>query len=492
MSDTGKKILLVDDEEKLLNSMAQRLELLGFETVKTSSGVKALEIAKTTHFDMAIVDFKMPDMDGLVTITKLKEISPDLKTVLLTGYGNEKIKQATEAIGSLYFEKDSMGDLWTLIKRSSHQGHVVVIKPPSSAAQFSNKSKNQGQTPGRIEIMHDHDDHSFKLQHAKDTTGSLEGRFNDPQKIIGEIPEMQRLRKNIERLSQLDCSIIIRGETGTGRELAARLIHKLSARRNQRFIAFDCGCFSSEFLFNELVGSIETSTVHHGANRAGDIQRRVVFAGTILLDHIENMPQQAQQQMMAIIDNKKAASSTKSGESIMDIRFVVSTDKDLKKIVEKGKIEKALLNRINAIEISIPPLRERKDDISQLCRYYTAVFNKEFKKNIEAFSDEVVSIFNSYSFPGNIRELKHIIERAVILTDGPMIEAKHLPERIRETDLIPQQVGSNKVLSLNEMEKLHILKAIEATQGNKSKAAELLGISRAALWRKLKLINTET
>lgn len=491
MTNPVKKILLVDDEERLLNSMGRRLTLMGFEVMKASSGTKAVQIAEKNQLDLAIVDLKMPDMDGLMTITRLKEISPDLKTVLLTGYGSEKTKQKTKTLGSDYFEKDSMGDLWDLIKEFNSHGNVVVINPSSSntISQSSNEYLKDHFNPSRIEILSDQYGQGSDPHSSRSNVDSIGRSFGDLPKIIGETPEMQRLRKSVERLSGLDCTIIIQGETGTGKELAARAIHTLSHRKDQRFLAFNCGCFSNDFQFNELLGSIEQPASHYTVKKAGTMKKG--FVGTILLDNFEIMPEQTQREMIRIIDNKTANRSTDNVESVMDIRFIVATHQDLKKRVVEGKFNKDLYHRLNAIDLIMPSLRERRDDILPLCSYFLSKLNKEFKKKVEFVSDEVLSIFMSYPFPGNVRELKHILERAVILAESTTIELQHLPERFTEKIDASASIEDQQFLSLNEMEKNHILKALELTKGNKSKATELLGISRGALWRKLKLINAD-
>ncbi len=444
-----KKILLVDDEERLLNSMAQRLTLLGFEAIKAPSGTKAIEIASKTKVDLAIVDLKMPDMDGLTTITRLKQMSPDLKTVLLTGYGSEKTRQRTEMLGSEYFEKDSMGELWDLIRRLSS--------------------------------------HSIDQPVSRGFVDSIGRSFGDLPKIIGETPGMQRLRKDIERLSGLDCNIMLKGEEGTGKELVARAIHKLSHRKDQRFLAFNCGCFSNDFNFTELLGSLEESRGYPGSQDDGS--REVRFIGTILLDHFETMPEQTQSDMIKLLDKTGSTRSQDSGER--GIRFIVATHQDLKSKVEEKKFNRELYQRLNAIFISVPPLRERRDDISPLCSYFLTQLNKEFEKNIESISDEVSSVFMDYPFPGNVRELRHIIERAVILADTTTVELMHLPDRLRKKKSAYPSTKAQAFTTIDEMERAHILRAIEITQGNRSKAAEILGISRAALWRKLKVFNSE-
>ena len=459
MNADKKHILLVDDEERLLNSMAQRISLLGFEPVKASSGVQALEIAKKTRIDLAIVDLKMPDMDGLVTITKLREMLPDLKTVLLTGYGSEKTRQATEALGAMYFEKDAMAGLWEVIRQTAGEGNVFVINPPPS-----------GTVP---------------------SSGSLAAEHIDPPRIIGETLQMQRLRKNVHRLSELDCPVIIYGETGTGKELTARTIHRLSHRKNQRFLAFDCGCFSLDFRFKELVASLApvAGSESNGVKNDND------FSGTIFLDHIENMPIQTQEEMLQILECKSTGRVVDGAGFRMDVRFIVAARKEIKTRVDQGVFNSKLYERIRGIELDIPPLRERKEDIPILCRYFLDQITQSFQKKVSGISEAVYKIFNEYPFPGNVRELHHIIERGVILAQGEMMVPEDMPERLLTREGHQNSVSGVSSLrqasfpTLAQMEQQHIVSAIEAAEGNKTRAAELLGISRAALWRKLRIIS---
>lgn len=483
MEQITKTILLVDDEERLLDSISKRISLLGFSPLKATSGQQALEIVKQTHVDLAIVDLKMPDMDGLVTITKLKEIVPGLKTVLLTGYGSEKTKQVTESLDSLYVEKDSMGGLWDIIKQSSTEGKVIVIRPPSIAAEPTAEKIISEQ----IEIL-DPDRQNKNVQMPLPEAGTENGVIIRPlSKIIGGTPEIQRLKKNIRRFAEMDCAIIIRGEIGTGKELVARTIHNLSYRKKQKFLAFDCGCFSRDFRFAELVASYDDTQKYDPLKKESTTLNQMSYTGTILLDHIENMPKETQQEMLQLIDGKTASS-----DSLMDVRFIVVAHQNIEEKIIEGKFQKELYSRIRAIEIEIPPLRRRTDDLSILCHYFLGQLNEEFGKKIKTFSEEVFSIFESYSFPGNIRELRHIIERAVILADGDIITVNQLPKRLSLKIVKSKRNDNSPFLTIQQMEEKHILKAIEITRGNKTKAAELLSISRAALWRKLRLISNKS
>lgn len=476
---TEKKILLVDDEKRFLDSLSKRISLLGFVPIKASSGFEAIEAAKKTAFDLAVVDLKMPDMDGLVTITKLKEILPDLRTVLLTGYGSEKVRQATEALGSTYIEKDVMGNLWDMIKQSSRQGHVVVIKP-----DLSDQGAWKNPKVSNIEIMD-------PRQYAEINAFKREPLINEknhfpenPPKIIGDTVIMQRLKKNISRFAHMDCTIVIKGESGTGKELVAKTIHHMSIRQHSGFLAFDCGCFSSDFNFGELFNCYGDFIHKTRSEKNSPILDSASFSGTVFLDRIENMPEPVQLEMMELLEQKN--SQDRQGA---DVRFMVAADEKIEEKIFSGKFNSELFRRLRGIEMVVPPLRNHIEDLPILVKYFLNQLNSEHGTQVKSVSEKAFKTLEAYSFPGNIRELRHIIERAVILTDDNVIDLMHLPERIKKNRPQTARKGDHSFLTIQEMEKKHILDILENTGGNKSKASEILGISRAALWRKLKLYN---
>jgi two-component system response regulator AtoC len=489
MSHKLPKILLVDDEQKFLNSIAERLKLLGFDPLKASNGPQALALAQKDSIDLAIVDYQMPDMDGLVTITKLREIYPALKTVLLTGHGSEKVKQATEALNAVYVEKNRMQDFWDIIKKSSKSGSIIVINPSSTdmASTAGGAYQAEGSDPLPDELTADEAQAKDPL--TPDTAGKKSSQTVKAEhlRIIGETQPMQELRRNIERLAGLDCPVVIRGETGTGKELTARMIHNLSRRRHNRFTAVNCGCFSNDLLIEELFQP--DKGVFSGRDQPGVQKEETGFGsdvvGTILLDQIEDLSPKMQLSMLKIIDSKKISLQDGINDFPFDVRIMASSHFDLSKLVEEGKFREELYYRLSILELSIPPLRERKDDIAPLSSYFIHKFAKELNKTVEYISEEVISTFLTYDFPGNVRELEHIIERAVILADGDTIDFKHLPRRFQRSNLIAAD-ANKKFMTLAELEKQYILEVLEATGGNKTKTSELLGISRAALWRKLK------
>jgi DNA-binding NtrC family response regulator len=468
MADTPPRILLVDDEPEFLNSMAQRMMLLGFNPLPASTGDEALALAKSSRIDLAIVDLKMPDMDGLAIITALKQIQPHLQAVLLTGFGDAKIRQATAALEAAYFAKDEMEGFWNFIRNLNLDGNVIVISPPALSGGLDPGAAGQA---GRIP-------EPPRSGAGRDAAMAAEG-----YRMIGETTAIRELRRNIERLAALDCTAIIRGETGTGKELAARIIHHSSRRKNNRFIAINCGCFSNDLLIEELFrpGSANFS----GADPSREGLEQPEAGGTILLDQIEAMSAKMQLAMLKIIDSNKASQPHAGGDFPFDVRILVASRYSLGQLAAEGKFREELYYRLNVLELFIPPLRERRDDISPLCRYFLNKFAREFKKRVAYVSDEVISLFMSYDFPGNVRELEHIVERAVILADGDTIEPRHLPGRFHRAGH-PSRDPAEKIMPLAEMEKRYILEVLETTRGNKSKTAELLGISRSALWRKLK------
>jgi two-component system response regulator AtoC len=480
MDGQNRTVLLVDDEQKFLNSIAARLKLMGFEPLTATSGEAALDIARKNPIDLAIVDLKMPGLDGLVTITKLKEIDPGIKSVLLTAYGSKKIEQATEALDADYFEKDRMASFWDFIKNSSQKGDTIIIRPASRTAGDAGDGRADAMLPGKIEIL------SEPKPEGSDRTAGQESSSGNAidagqLRMIGETPAIQQLRRHIQRLAGLDCAVIIRGETGTGKELTARMIHQSSPRRHDRFMAINCGCFSNDLLIEEVLNSDRM------ARGSGDFDipsgDRAGSGGTILLDQIEELSDNLQLSMLKLIDSKETSGAGGAAMPALDARFLAASSHDLRQRVEEGNFREELYHRLNVLELFIPPLRERRDDIPPLCGYFLNRFADVFGKNVFRISEAVLSIFMAYDFPGNVRELEHVIERAVILADDETIRPGHLPDRFQKS---ARPSPAKELISLAELEKRHILEVIEATGGNKSKAVGILGISRAALWRKLK------
>ena len=488
MTTQTKRVLLVDDEEKLLRSIAQRMKIMGFSPLMATNGLTAIEIARQQRIDLAIVDLQMPDMDGLVVITKLKEIDPKLKTVLLTGHGNEKVRQATESLNTLYFEKEEMGDFWQFIRKLNADGQVVVIHPASMHA-------SEGGPSVAIPSPTRADGAPIKgnlVTTGKPSPAAPPGAGSSEEmnrlRIVGETSAMQELRKSIARAAALDCTITLKGEPGTGKELAARAVHARSRRSRKRFLAIDCVNFSNPQLAEQLLGFTGGNLCDAIRTRSGIFGADPV--GTLLLDQVQTMPDHMQDQLLntlKMLDSQDAGGSRDPG---IDIRILAATETDLAAKVKTGAFRQDLVDRLNLFELTIPPLRERKDDIHPLCRYFFDKYRRELGKSVDAIAPEVVDMLVAYDYPGNVRELEHIIERAVIIADGKTITRRHLPARFLEEKKQAIPVPG-PFATLAELEKRYIVEVLEASRGNKSKTAEILGISRAALWRKLKQFQAE-
>ena len=473
-----QRILLVDDEPKFLNGMARRLRLSGFDPLTAAGGREAVDLALNHRVGLAIVDLKMPDMDGLVTIAKLREIEPNLRTVLLTGHGDEKVRQASEAMDSAYFEKDEMGDFWKFIRQVQREGNVIVIRPPSDDTPAGAADGFQSFSSGKIEIHPKTENITGPRRDLQFGNPAPATAWDRRSRMIGETLMMQQLRLNIKRFAALDCPVIITGETGVGKEAAARAIHEASPRSGQHFTAINCGCFSNDLFVEELFEAVPLKT---------GIQKTRP-RGTILLDQIEDLSPQMQLSMLKVIDRNKNHRRGDPDEPLYDVRIIAASHADLGRCVETGAFSKDLYFRLNVVELFIPPLRERREDIAPLCSFFLARFAREFGKNVSEISEEVMHLLSAYDFPGNVRELEHVIERAVIIADGKQIALRHLPERFQTVSTEAPEAFK----TLAQMEKEYILRTLKASGGNKSKTAEILGISRAALWRKLKQFGTDS
>jgi DNA-binding NtrC family response regulator len=490
MTNQVKQVLLVDDEEKLLKSIALRMKILGLTPYTATNGSAAIDIAKQQSFDLAIVDLQMPDMDGLVVITKLKEIDPQLKTVLLTGHGNEKVRQATESLNTLYFEKEEMGDFWRYVKKFNADGQVVIIQP-ASAPSTSIETPAMAAKAKRSTDDQTKRSRTFFAQPGTPVTTEPNLRDDsDHHRLIGETPAMQQLHKGIARAASLDCTITLVGEPGTGKELAARIIHAGSRNAHKRFLPIDCANFGNAQLAEQMLGFTSGSLSEAVRSRSGIFGPEPV--GTLLLDQVEKMPFPVQEQLLkTLILAQSWDAATSASDNSLDVRFIVTTETNLADRVKAGAFKRNLYDHLSIFKLKIPPLRERRDDILPLCWHFFDKYREELGKTTESIAPEVIQMLVDYDFPENVRELKYIIERAMIIVHGKTLQQQHLPARFLEKKNPEGAKERSWFPPLAELEKQYIVEVLEAQGGNKSKTAEVLGISRAALWRKLKQLKAE-
>jgi transcriptional regulator with PAS, ATPase and Fis domain len=306
--------------------------------------------------------------------------------------------------------------------------------------------------------------------------------------LIGSSPPMERLKKTIQQVAPTDANVLILGETGTGKELVAKTIHQLSLRADKRFLAINCGAFTQELLANELFGHEREAFTGARGVKKGLLE--AAHGGTIFLDEIGDMPLAMQVKLLRALQERRFMRVGGTEEIPIDIRVLAATNKDLKLEIEHGTFRQDLYYRLNVITLQVPPLAERKDDVILLSLHFLKRISESQGKHIAAISDEAMDILLSYEFPGNVRELENIIERAVTLAGGPTIEAEHFPADLRQLALHLSR-PRRQFLTLEENEREYIAWVLEQVHDNKTKAAEILGIDRVSLWRKLKRYQLE-
>lgn len=440
-------ILLVDDEAISLQNISHFLQQNGFTISSATNGTEAITLLRQSHFDLVITDLKMGNVDGVQVMKTAKELHPDIEVIIVTGYAT--VDSAVEAM--------AQGAFYYLPKPIKLQElHALVMKATEK-------------TILRREI-------SRLKKRIKAQQGTTQ--------FIGHNPEILKLKDSMAHFAQLDCNILITGETGTGKELVARTIYELSPRSEKRFLPINCAAMTEELMVNELFGHEKDAYTDAGSMRHGLLES--ANGGVVLFDEIGEMPLTMQVKLLRVLQEKKIIRVGGTQEIPIDVRILAATNRDLKEEVEKGTFRQDLYYRLNVVHLHIPPLRERKDDIPLLVNYFLAKYSTGgMTKNM---SQEALARLQEYDFPGNARELENIIERSLALCDDSEIKPHHLPSDLKSSPHIQlpgtQAVKTDKSLEENERE--YILSVLKKVNGNKTQAAKIIGIDRVSLWRKLK------
>ncbi len=435
-----KRILIVDDEINSLKVFSSTLKRYGFSVDTARTAEDALELFNENIYNLVVTDFKLPGIDGESFLEKVKIKSPETPVILITAYGT--IEHAVQAM--------KKGAYTYLTKPVDLSLLVSVVK----------------------EALMSTDDNYYN---------AIEGKYQFFN-IIGRTPAMREVFSLIQRVGKTDANVLILGESGTGKELVARAIHYSSLRADNPFIPIDCTTIPAELIESELFGYEKGAFTCAYDNKIGLLE--MADRGTIFFDEIGDLDLPLQKKLLRFIQEKEFYRLGGKKKISVDVRIIAATNRDLEDAVQKGEFRSDLYYRLNVITISMPPLRERKDDIPLLAEHFLKEFARKNKKEIAGIDDEVMKIFLNYDWPGNVRELENIIERAVILCPYDIITVECLPNKLRI--MIEEQEKNNDTFNLAEIEKRIILKALNKTGWNQSKAAELLGISRKQLRTKLK------
>jgi DNA-binding NtrC family response regulator len=439
------RILVVDDEKNIREGLAKSLELDGYETVLAEDGLAAVDIMQSDEIDLVITDMKMPRMSGDELLRRVVSDWPSVSVIMLTGHGT--IETAVQAMRNGAFD--------FLTKPINLDRLSMLVKRALSSRELI-------------------------LQHRA-LQEELEQR-RQSNIIIGKSPEMRRIMDLIAQVAPTKASVMITGESGVGKELVADAIHTLSTRREKAFIKVHCAALSESLLESELFG-------HEKGAFTGALNRKrgrfeLAHLGSICLDEIGEINQSVQIKILRVLQEKQFERVGGETTVDVDVRIIAATNRDLKKEIEEGNFREDLYYRLNVVNIHVPPLRERKDDIPMLLSHFLREFSEENGRNIMGIDNKAKSALYNYDWPGNVRELRNTMESAVVMSRGDFITPDDLPPHIGgagDGDYIRIKVGA----SLQEAERQIIKDTLLAERGNKSRTAEVLGIGRKTLHRKI-------
>lgn len=441
-----KNILIIDDEEKLRNLLARIISLEGFNVILASDCRSGLKKIEQNDVDVVLCDVKLPDGNGVELTSRIKEKIPYSEIILLTAYGN--ILDSVQAIKNGAFDYITKGD---------DNNRIIPLLYKASE---------------KVEL-------SKRVLHLENQLGSKQSFEN----IIGKSKSIIAAIEAARKVAATDACVLLTGETGTGKEIFAQAIHNSGSRSKQNFIAVNCSAFSKELLENELFG-------HKAGAFTGAVKdSKGIFEeannGTIFLDEIGEMPLDLQAKLLRVLETGEFLKVGDSKHTRVNVRIIAATNRDLQKEVEKKNFREDLYYRIAVFQIPLPSLKERLTDIEELSQFFLKVFTQKTNKKIDKISDDYLKILKQHSWKGNIRELKNVIERSVILTDGNELTVASLPVELQQ---FKSESSAGKILSafdLASAEKIHIQKVLNYTNGNKTKTAELLGIALTTLYRKI-------
>ncbi|MGM0375764.1 MAG: sigma-54-dependent transcriptional regulator [Bacteroidota bacterium] len=430
-----QKVLIVDDDVSFGMMVEGYLKKHEMEATLSGSISKSKTLIDKNHFDMVLIDYRLPDGNGMELLDFVKQKYPSVPVVLITAYSD--IRVAVNAIKEGAYEY--------ITKPVNAQELLHVIKEAAGRGQVSSQ--------------------------------------NTTDYVFGTGPETRQVEEHVKLVAPTEVSVLIQGESGTGKEYVARRIHKLSHHSEAPFVAVDCGALTPEIASSELFGHVKGSFTGAVDDKKGHFES--VGKGTIFLDEVGNLSYDVQVKLLRAIQERRAHRLGSNKEFKIEARILAASNDDLRENALEGSFREDLFHRLNEFSITIPPLRERKDELMKFAEHFLTLATKEFNKSIHAFSDDVREIFSSYQWPGNLRELRNVVRRAVLLSSGTTIESSVIPAELIENASQERQ-SSDISRHKDESEKQLILKTLEEARYNKSKAAKLLGVDRKTLYNKLR------
>jgi len=446
MEEKRYKILIVDDVKDSIELVSRNLEQAGYITFTATSPIKGSEILKNNDIDLVITDLRMPDIDGIAFTRYIKENYKNVEIIMITGYPS--IESAVDAVKTGVSE--------------------FLPKPFTDDELFATVEK----------VL-------FKLKVKNVLNKEEKKRSSVFHGIIGNSDKMKKIFELIDKASQTTATVLITGESGTGKEMVARAIHYSSSRASQSFVPVNCGGIPEELLESELFGYVKGSFTGANETRAGFFQ--TADGGTIFLDEIGETSLSMQVKLLRVLQDKTVYMIGSRKPQKIDVRVICATNKNLEELVKKGIFREDLYFRLNVINVELPPLRERREDIPILLEHFAAKYSKELGKEKPKFTENAVKSLSEYFWPGNVRELENIVQRLIIMKEDNVIDVPDLPSLMRFN--LPYKTDLTRKLS--EVECDYIKDVYESQGKNKSKTSEILGIDRKTLREKLKRCQIE-
>lgn len=448
-----KKILVIDDDTFMCDLLVNHLNQSGFETQGTYSGKNGVKLVENNHFDVVLCDYRLPNTDGYEVLKQIKAKKPLLPVIIMTAYA--EIKMAVKLIKSGAFD--------------------YVTKPVQ---------------PEEIKILIHK---ALESKEGKETQTDFKNNF-----VSGSSKEIKEVMKLVKVVAPTDLTVLIEGETGSGKEYIAKAIHYASARSKKPFVAVDCGAIPKDLANSELFGHIKGSFTGAINNKMGYFEQ--AKGGTLFLDEVGNLPYENQIKLLRALQERFINRVGDNKVIKVDVRIITASNEDLQKLVERNEFREDLFHRLNAFKIPLPPLRDRGDDIMEFAHFFIDKANNAFNKSIVGFDEETKAMIYKYDWHGNIRELQNVINRAVLLSQGDTIKPDVMPGEIRFYSMHSgakneNTTNRNEITELKQAtlvtEKEVIINALIESNYNKSKAAKMLNIDRKTLYNKIKQYEIE-
>jgi DNA-binding NtrC family response regulator len=445
------RLLLVDDERIALRNLEHVLAREGYAITATQSGSHALELLDAQPFDLVLTDMKMDKVDGMQLLRRCKAQHPDTEVIMITGFAT--LESAVQAMKEGAFH--------------------YIAKP----FRLDEVRKTVAEALEKIRLKREN--RALRAQ-----LDAFEGR----SRVITRDGGMQKLLDMARQVAPTGCNVLITGESGTGKELFARCLHDNGGRADGPFLAVNCGAFNEELLANELFGH-EKGAFTGAIGKTGLLI--AAHGGTLFLDEVTEMSLAMQVKLLRAIQEKEILPVGGTKALKVDVRFIAASNRDMKAWVAEGRFRQDLYFRLNVVNLHIPPLSQRREDIPLLAQHFLDRAAPVMGKPVHSISEDALALLKAYDFPGNVRELENIIERGVALCQGDSLEAAHLPDDLRDLSIRAFRRRDGKVVPLEEQEREYILWVLEEAHGNQTLAAQMLGIDRVSLWRKLKKYGEE-